>query len=141
MLTGEERAHGRGRRIGKSGVATPLLVPSFSSCGFPSVAEIFNEMKDKLYGVCLVSASDLASGCLPVGALDTVNVMVVDSGMYEARRREQECVVESTPSCGSSWSRERYLETAANLDVGSNAILVNYDVLRTFGRPDQSRVG
>ena len=127
MLTGEERAHGRGRRIGKSGVATPLLVPSFSSGGFPVVAEIFNEMKDKLYGVCLVSASDLASGCLPVGALDTVNVMVVDSGMYEARRREQECVVESTPSCGSSWSRERYLETAANLDVGSNAILVNYD--------------
>ena len=133
MLTGEERPHGRGRRIGKAGVTTPLLVPSFSSCGFPAVAEIFNAMEDKLYGVCLVSASDLASGCLSVGALDTVNVTVVDSGMYEARRQGYGCTVESAPSCGARWSRQRYLEIATELDSVANAILVNCDGFEPLG--------
>ena len=133
MLTGEERPHGRGRRIGKAGVTTPLLVPSFSSCGFPAVAEIFDAMEDKLYGVCLVSASDLASGCLPVEALDTVNVTVVDSGTYEARRQGYGPVVESTASCGSFWSRQRYLETATDLGSVANAILVNCDGFEPLG--------
>ena len=53
MLTQDERPHGQIRRIDKVGVPTPLLVPSFSSCGFHRVADIYGEMRDKLYGVCL----------------------------------------------------------------------------------------
>ena len=115
-----EQAHAQSRRIAKAGVTTPLLVPSFSSCGFPSVAEIYSEMKDKLYGVCLVSAPDLASGCIPWDEDPPVSVQVVDSGTYEARKQ-------AAPGGGVPWSRERYLEVASGLDAGSNIILVNYD--------------
>ncbi len=119
MLMRNERAHAQSRRIAKAGVATPLLVPSFSSCGFPSVAEIYSEMKNKLHGVCLVSAPDLASGCIPRDGDPPVNVQVVDSGTYEARKQ--------AALGGAPWTREHYLEIASNLDAGSNIILVNYD--------------
>ena len=120
MLMRDERAHAQSRRIEKVGVATPLLVPSFSSCGFPSVAEIYGEMKDKLYGVCLVSAPDLASGCIPRDGDPPVNVQVVDSGTYEARKQ-------ASLGGGVPWTRECYLEIVAGLDSDSNTILVNYD--------------
>ena len=127
VLMRDERAHAQSRRIAKAGVTTPLLVPSFSSCGFPSVAEIYGKMKDKLYGVCLVSASDLASGCIPQDGDTPVNLQVVDSGTYEARKlaggwRGQAALCDSFP-----WTRECYLEIAAGLDSDSNTILVNYD--------------
>lgn len=117
MSIRDERAHAQNRRIAKVGVQTPLLVPSFSSCGFPSVAEIFEEMRDKLYGVCLVSASDLASGCISLDVDCPVNVQVIDSGTYEARKM----------AGAWRWTRESYLGVLDSLDPSANAIVVNYD--------------
>ena len=51
----DEQPHCQPRRVEKVDVSTPLIVPSFSSCGFPHVADIYDLMKDKLYGVCLGS--------------------------------------------------------------------------------------
>lgn len=127
MLTHDERPHGQVRRIDKVGVPSPLLVPSFSSCGFQRVAEIYGEMKDKLYGVCLVSAADLASGCIPVDVINEVNVTVIDSGMYESRKQMDECVARGLPVANRPWSRDEYFEIAAGVDVAANRILVNYD--------------
>ena len=83
------------RRINTVDVSTPLIVPSFSSSGFPDVARIYNEMRAGLYGVCLVSALDLASGCIPTDVTDEVNLVLIDSGMYEARNDGRR--PESTP--------------------------------------------
>ena len=127
MLMQDERPHGQVRRIDKVGILTPLLVPSFSSCGFRRVAEIYGEMRDKLYGVCLVSASDLASGCVPAGVIDEVNVTVIDSGMYESRKQADECIVRGLPTASGPWSRDDYFEIAADVDAAANGILVNYD--------------
>ena len=127
MLMQDERPHGQVRRIDKVGVPTPLLVPSFSSCGFRRVAEIYGEMRDKLYGVCLVSASDLASGCIPVDVIDKVNVTVIDSGMYESRKQADECIVRGLPAANCPWSRDDYFAIAAGVDAAANGILVNYD--------------
>ena len=113
MSTHDERPYGQVRRIDKIGVPTPLLVPSFSSCGFPKVAEIYGEMKDKLYGVCLVSAADLASGCIPASVIDEVNVIVIDSGMYEARKQADGCAAHGLPAASVPWSRDDYFEIAA----------------------------
>ena len=122
-----ERPHCQVRRVEKMGVSTPLIVPSFSSCGFPQVAEIYDEMKDRLYGVCLVSALDMAAGCIPANVTDEANLVLVDSGMYEARGkmwgRGGNCP--STPHAG--WSRQQYCKIAAGLDPSANVILVNYD--------------
>ena len=127
MLMQDERPHGQVRRINKVGVPTPLLVPSFSSCGFQRVSEIYGDMKDKLYGVCLVSASDLASGCIPAGVIGEVNVTVIDSGMYESRKQVDVCIAHGLPAANGSWSRDDYFEIAADVDAAANGILVNYD--------------
>ena len=122
-----ERPHCQIRRVDKVQVSTPLIVPSFSSCGFPQVAEIYDGLKDRLYGVCLVSALDLASGCIPAEVTDEVNLVLIDSGMYEARNsscvQEDHCL--STTS--AQWLRQEYLEIAGDIDVDANVILVNYD--------------
>ena len=127
-----ERPHCKGRRVDKVGVATPLIVPSFSSCGFPHVANIYDGMKDKLYGVCLVSALDLASGCIPTDVTDEVNLVLIDSGMYEATNstcvREDHCPSTAT----GHWMREQYLEIAGGIDGSGNVILVNYDRIETL---------
>ena len=127
MLTQDERPHGQVRRIDKVGVPTPLLVPSFSSCGFHRVADIYGEMRDKLYGVCLVSASDLASGCIPAGVIKEVNVTIIDSGMYEARKQADGCAAHGLPAASVPWSRDDYFAIAADVDEAANGILVNYD--------------
>ena len=129
MLMQDERPHGQVRRIDKVGVPTPLLVPSFSSCGFPWVGEIYGEMMDKLYGVCLVSAFDLASGSIPTNSYTGSNVQMVDSGTYEARKLAAGWGGRDMyMSAGKVlWPRERYLEIVTGLDGDANAILVNYD--------------
>ena len=108
-------------------VSTPLIVPSFSSSGFPEVAYIYGETRDRLYGVCLVSALDLASGCIPASVTDEVNLVLVDSGMYEARTSAEVPIYNHPPEGTPNWSRGRYFEVASGVDVNSNAILVNYD--------------
>ena len=127
MLLPDEWPHGQGRRVEKLGIATPLLVPSFSSCGFSSVSEIYSAMKDRLYGVCLVSAWDLSSGYMPADVVGEVNVAVIDSGMYESTKRAAGCAKHGEPCHAARWSRESYLEITGGVDRDANVILVNYD--------------
>ena len=108
-------------------VSTPLIVPSFSSSGFPDVESIYNEMRDSLYGVCLVSALDLASGCIPADVTDEVNLVLVDSGMYEARTKVGAPIYTLSPVASHNWSRRQYSSLAGGIDPMSNTILVNYD--------------
>ena len=113
-------------------VATPLIVPSFSSCGFPQVADIYDGMKDKLYGVCLVSALDLASGCIPANVTDEVNLVLIDSGMYEAKNSAPALGDDCTSTTTAHWLRQQYLDIAGGIDGGANVILVNYDRAETL---------
>ena len=108
-------------------VGTPLLVPSFSSCGFPQVASIYDLMKDKLYGVCLVSAFDIASSRIPQDVTDEVNLVLIDSGMYEARNTGSRHIVDRLSEANGDWARQEYLTIARHIDAGANVILVNYD--------------
>ena len=119
--------HCQMRRIGKVDVDTPLIVPSFSSSGFPDVASIYSEMKDRLYGVCLVSALDLAYGCIPAGVTDEVNLVLIDSGMYEVRNKVGVPIYGYPPAASHNWSKRQYSNVAGRIDASSNAILVNYD--------------
>ena len=127
-----ERPHCKIRRVEKVGVATPLIVPSFSSSGFPQVAEIYDGIKDKLYGVCLVSALDLASGCIPADVTEEVNLVLIDSGMYEAKNSMYARSGHCPPATNAHWLRQQYLEIAGGIDGGANVILVNYDRAETL---------
>ena len=122
------------RRIETVDVSTPLIVPSFSSSGFPDVACIYNEMRDRLYGVCLVSAFDLASGCIPADVADEVNLVLVDSGMYEVRKAIGAPIYSLPPLDSNSWSRQEYASVAGGIDPMSNTVLVNYDCPGPMGQ-------
>ena len=122
-----EYPHAQVRIVPKLGVCTPLIVPSFSSRGFPHLSDIWEEFRYKLYGVCLVSTFDIAGKRIPMDAANMVNVVILDSGLYESKN-------DSTKSAGSNpypsvvdWTRELYHETVKGVDESSNVILVNFD--------------
>ena len=129
------------RRIETVDVRTPLIVPSFSSSGFPDVESIYNEMRDGLYGVCLVSALDLASGCIPADVTDEVNLVLVDSGMYEVRTKVGAPIYTLPPVASHNWSRRQYSSLAGGIDPMSNTILVNYDCPGPITRQIKHAVG
>ena len=104
--------HAGERRINKVDVITPLIAPSFSSRRFPEVKDIHEDLKDKLYGVCLVSASDLAKGSISSEAIGTTNLVFVDSGVYES---------------SDNWREKQYRKILRGIDEQANVIAVNFD--------------
>lgn len=64
---------------------TPLLVPSFSSKGFPEMKKILTLMREFITGAVLVSAYDEHYGFFTSQNLTFPNVIFLDSGGYEAR--------------------------------------------------------
>ena len=122
-----ECPHAQIRRVHKLGVTTPLIAPSFSSRGFPYLSDIWEEFRHKLYGVCLVSAFDVAGGRIPTDVADMVNVAILDSGMYETRVRKPDLnATESSPH-PEDWSREQFLEAVQGMGSQGNLVLVNFD--------------
>lgn len=126
MLT--DIRHSRTRQIGIVDTRTPLIVPSFSSRGFPQVGHIYDELRGHLFGVCLISASDISEGLIPSDFTNDANVVVVDSGRYEQDESAfgySEC---SIPPSTSEWSRSAYHSTiGTRLKEVANRIVVNYD--------------
>ena len=125
--TQTEGPHARGRRIQKVDVRTPLIVPSFSSRGFPRLLDIYHEIRYKLYGVCLVSAFDIANSYIPAEAMDTSNVVFIDSGGYESNELESGPIGYYAPPSKGQWSRSRYHDTMRGISSIANTIVVNYD--------------
>ena len=129
---GTEYIHAQVRRVEKLDVPTPLIVPSFSSRGFPNLTNIWEEFSDKLYGVCLVSAFDVAQGDIPRNVSDLVNVVVWDSGPFETSSGHTEFNGHHVASTAAEWTRKQYQETLKNIGEGSNAIVVNFDEIGTL---------
>ena len=125
-LTRNDSEHSAIRHISTIEVSTPLLVPSFSSVGFPHINDVYQVVKHQLYGVCLVSASDIAAGLIPPDISEDINVVIVDSGTYEANQASDGGTSpNSYPTC--TWARDSYLRIASRCDPTANHILVNYD--------------
>ena len=122
-----EYPHGQARRVHKLGVRTPLIVPSFSSRGFPNLSDIWEEFSHQLYGVCLVSAFDVAEGRIPVNVNDLVNVVFWDSGLFETSSERVQSNGHHAHSEGVKWTREQYHETLEQIAETANALVVNFD--------------
>ena len=127
-----DRPHGQGRLIEKLEVRTPLIVPSFSSRGFPDVGEIYHEMKHRLHGVCLVSSLDMGLGCIPTDVTDDVDLVIIDSGGYERQHFASESVGYATSGSNVVWSRHLYHAIASLVDPAANTIVVNFDEIRAI---------
>ena len=122
-----EGQHAQSRRVHELEVHTPLIVPSFSSRGFPELSHIWEEFRHKLYGVCLVSAFDIAGGRIPADAANMVNVIVLDSGVSETKGVSVVSGDKLTHSSPARWTRKHYHEAVGSISEGGNVILVNFD--------------
>ena len=118
--------HAKIRRINELQVSTPLIAPSFSSRGFHYISDVWEEFQHKLYGVCLVSAYDIADARIPQDATDMVNVVIVDSGRYETREELTSSNLHASPR-DHGWTRLRYHEAVKDIGHKGNVILVNFD--------------
>ena len=74
------------RLNGREVERTPLLVPSFSSKGFPDVRKIIEYSSEIIEGPMLVSAYDLHYKAIEP-PFDFASFLFLDSGGYEASKR------------------------------------------------------
>src|SRR5215207_1070882 len=73
-------------RVGNApAVSTPLLLPSFSSKGFPKVSGILKAMEEYISDEVLVSAYDVHYSAL-TPPFDFASTIFLDSGGYEASK-------------------------------------------------------
>ena len=118
------------RRIAKHGVDTPLLVPSFSSRGFPNISTIMQILRVEISNVCLLSAFDIARGYTSIAFEDIADVVIIDSGVYETTPATI-AVDAFLPACTSNdWTREEYrgfLEKSASRMANTNVLSVSFD--------------
>lgn len=79
MLTARRSVHLQGRKI----IETPLLVPSFSSKGFPGVRQLIDIMSEYITESTLLSAYDVHYGLINQ-RYSFCDIVFLDSGGYEA---------------------------------------------------------
>lgn len=108
------------RKIGHTGITTPLIVPSYSSRGFNPVGSLFDLFSRYTTSCCLISSYDLHYTLLPMSALYSSDVVVLDSGGYEAYASSEL----STPL---KWSIEDYMSVLTELDERANVVPVTFD--------------
>lgn len=114
-------------------VRTPLLVPSFSSKGFPEVGKIIELTQPFLDSQILVSAYDLYHGHIPSDIdLNFPPLIFVDSGGYEA---SQDRALQDPARPGNTeylpsdeeWKKEKYEKIINAWDKIPPTIFVNFD--------------
>src|SRR5438094_763323 len=108
-------------------VETPLLVPSFSSRGFPDVQKIVVGTQADLFGVCLLSAFDLANGFVNIQLPDLTDVLVIDSGGYETQVSLVALDERYSPPATTSWDRASYRTFIGQCTSETNIIAVSFD--------------
>lgn len=128
MLT--ERIPYRLRQIDRLGIGTPLLVPSFSSRGFPDVASIIEALRVDISGACLLSAFDIAQGHVPEAFEELADMILVDSGLYETSPIADAVDCFQPDPIRAAWTRDHYhsfLKSAAVRVANTNALVVSFD--------------
>ena len=78
-------------------------------------------MKHWLFGVCLISAWDIAKGNIAGDAMLETDVVILDSGGYEANGYM------SVGSRHNSWSESQHRSVLSTMDKSANVIAVSFD--------------
>src|SRR6185312_17346686 len=105
------------RRLLKIGEApaikTPLLLPSFSSKGFPKVAKMLETMEEYISDELLVSAYDIHHKALNP-PFDFASAIFLDSGGYEASKDVELSDTFEAEHIAKDWTLEQHLDVIAN---------------------------
>jgi hypothetical protein len=106
---------------------TPLLVPSFSSKGFPDVNKIVEFSSELITDVALVSAYDLHYGMV-TAPISFPELVFLDSGGYEASKdSELSETNEGTHIPRPDWTRDLHEAQLAKWDFSIPTVLISFD--------------
>jgi hypothetical protein len=105
---------------------TPLLVPSFSSKGFPEVAEIVEYSSELVEGPVLISAYDLHYKEI-APPFDFSSLIFLDSGGYEASKDVDLSDFGDRKHSPRNWSRKQHDAVIRAWNSRVPTILVSYD--------------
>jgi hypothetical protein len=122
-----EHFHPGTRKIARIGVETPILVPSFSSRGFPAVDALYESLRNDLYGVCLVSAFDVFTRRLAVELSDLADLVLLDSGVYETKPVAVAIDGYHPPATNDEWARDSYHQCLGTVRPDANVVAVSFD--------------
>ena len=120
-------AQKRSIRVGGQEVeTTPLLVPSFSSKGFPDVDKIIRAASEVLDGPALVSAYDLHHGHVKP-PFEFATLLFLDSGGYEAGKDVELSDVGVRDHRPKEWNTQLHAGTIKKWQPEVPTVLIGYD--------------
>ncbi len=118
------------RCIARFGVATPVLVPSFSSRGFPNIRLVMDALRLDISTACLLSAFDLKYGNIDVPFNELADLVLLDSGVYETAPATVSVDFYYPLPAAAPWTRNHYrsyLREANTRASKTNTIVVSFD--------------
>jgi hypothetical protein len=107
-------------------IRTPLLLPSFSSKGFPRIGDILALTQEVLDAELLVSAYDVHYGHVPT-SLEFAQALFLDSGGYEAGQYIDLSDPVGHAQQSKSWSPAQYQEVVTGWRSSRPTVIVSYD--------------
>lgn len=113
-------------RDGKEIIRTPLLLPSFSSKGFPEIQNILEATQEAIDGEILVSAYDLRHRAL-TGPFDFAQAIFLDSGGYEASKDVELSDMRSGDHIPASWTLDDYRAIVESWKSSRPTVVISYD--------------
>ncbi|WYQ42427.1 hypothetical protein NST67_21085 [Bacillus sp. FSL W7-1321] len=119
---------------------TPILVPSFSSKGFPHVKELHNYLKEKLTEVSLVSAYDLHYRYLELDQIYESDILIIDSGGYERNQEYDISDIYNSFYTAKEWNEDLYKKQIGMLRPVTDILLVNFDYQEAYPLEEQIRL-
>lgn len=111
---------------GGRAIRTPILLPSFSSKGFPSIQKIFEASEEYISDEILVSAYDISYGHL-LPKFDFASTVFLDSGGYEASKDSELSEVYQGAHKPKDWSPELHQEVVDQWACSSPTVFVTFD--------------
>ena len=111
---------------GKEVIRTPLLLPSFSSKGFPQIQNILEATQEVIDGEILVSAYDLHHKTL-TGPFDFAEAIFLDSGGYEASKDLELSDTKTTDHHPAPWTIGDYNAVVTSWKSSRPTVVISYD--------------
>lgn len=112
---------------GNQVLSTPLLIPSFSSKGFPEMKKIVRVMTEFITDAVLVSAYDIHYGLLAPEQLTFPSVIFLDSGGYEARVEHDLSEAYGPDYKPKKWTSDDHRGVLAKWQATVPTIAISYD--------------
>lgn len=107
-------------------MTTPLLVPSFSSKGFPEVQKIINTSEEFITESALISAYDIYHSQIKKDVAFP-EILFVDSGGYEASKDTEFTDLGYSDYEPGEWSRDKHIETLEQFKLDIPVVFISYD--------------